>query len=429
MHMNLKEGGIGEEAVGEIGMEERVRGLWREVRELSLGSSGMVERLESAPSPLRFLREYASANKPCIVSRSATEHWPAISKSLWEDDRYLCSKAALSQVSVHLTPDGRADALVPLPHPQGEEGGSLCFASACVRSMSLSEALRLIVDTGKEDEAAGNVVAYAQQQNDCFRSEYGALAGDVDSHIPWATEAFGGCLPEAVNLWIGNARSHTSFHRDHYENLYAVITGEKHFLLLPPTDVHRLYIRRYPAAQYYYNYNSSSSSSSEGEVLELRLDEPRREVPWCSVDPCPPSQEELQRQMVSFPLYFDGPQPFRCTVRAGEILYLPSMWFHHVTQTPHHRTGRTIAINYWYDMQFDIKYAYFNFLQSIRCLSPTAATTTHRATGSSSRLVSVHDNDNDNDDADDMQHAHLHTLHMSDSDSDSGDDALLKTDT
>ncbi|KAL0297453.1 UNVERIFIED_CONTAM: hypothetical protein Sradi_6797400 [Sesamum radiatum] len=27
--------------------------------------------------------------------------------------------------------------------------------------------------------------------------------------------------------------------------------------------------------------------------------------------------------------------------------------------------GLTIAINYWYDMQFDIKYAYFKFLQSI----------------------------------------------------------------
>ncbi|RVW68143.1 hypothetical protein CK203_064036 [Vitis vinifera] len=42
----------------------------------------------------------------------------------------------------------------------------------------------------------------------------------------------------------------------------------------------------------------------------------------------------------------------------------PSMWFHHVKQTPD-SSGRTIAINYWYDMQFDIKYAYFNFLQSI----------------------------------------------------------------
>lgn len=40
------------------------------------------------------------------------------------------------------------------------------------------------------------------------------------------------------------------------------------------------------------------------------------------------------------------------------------MWFHHVRQSPDDG-GLTIAVNYWYDMQFDIKYAYFNFLQSI----------------------------------------------------------------
>lgn len=96
-------------------------------------------------------------------------------------------------------------------------------------------------------------MAYAQQQNDCFRSEYSALADDCDPHIPWATEALG-CVPEAVNLWIGNQHSQTSFHKDHYENLYAVVTGEKHFLLLPPTDVHRLYIRDYPAANYRYSW-------------------------------------------------------------------------------------------------------------------------------------------------------------------------------
>lgn len=158
-----------------------------------------------------------------------------------------------------------------------------------------------------------------------------------------------------MNLWIGNELSVTSFHKDHYENLYAVITGEKHFLLLPPTDVHRMYIRNYPAAQYSYSQDS-------GE-FKLELEDPVRYVPWCSVDPYPsPENREMERS--KFPLYFDGPKPFEVTVKAGDILYLPSMWFHHVRQNPDSR-GRTIAINYWYDMQFDIKYAYFNFLQSI----------------------------------------------------------------
>lgn len=47
------------------------------------------------------------------------------------------------------------------------------------------------------------------------------------------------------------------------------------------------------------------------------------------------------------------------------------MWFHHVSQCPDSR-GLTIAVNYWYDMRFDIKYAYFNFLQSINYISDSA---------------------------------------------------------
>lgn len=56
--------------------------------------------------------------------------------------------------------------------------------------------------------------------------------------------------------------------------------------------------------------------------LELELEEPEKIVPWCSVDPYPASDEILAEQISSFPLYFNGPNPFKCTVRAGEILYL-----------------------------------------------------------------------------------------------------------
>ncbi|KAK7880072.1 hypothetical protein WMY93_033264 [Mugilogobius chulae] len=45
-----------------------------------------------------------------------------------------------------------------------------------------------------------------------------------------------GKTPDAVNFWLGEENAVTSMHKDHYENLYCVISGEKHFLLLPPTD-------------------------------------------------------------------------------------------------------------------------------------------------------------------------------------------------
>ncbi|KAF8378939.1 hypothetical protein HHK36_028364 [Tetracentron sinense] len=284
--------------------------LWEEVRELSLGTSPEVERLEAAPSPIRFLRDFVSANKPCIIS-NATRHWPAITS--WTDDAYLSRRGggggALDSslgvdVSVHLTPHGRADALVPSP----DDPSSLCFASPHVQRMPFPLALHHI----SHSNSNSSFVAYAQHQNDCFRSEYSALASDVDPHIPWASEALG-CLPEAVNLWIGNHLSETSFHKDHYENIYAVVSGEKHFLLLPPTDLHRMYIRDYPAACFSYSHDT-------GEFA-LKLEKPLRYVPWCSVNPFP-SPASRDTEISSFPLYFNGPKPFQCTLKAGEILYL-----------------------------------------------------------------------------------------------------------
>ncbi|XP_051188363.1 lysine-specific demethylase JMJ32 [Lolium perenne] len=331
-------------------MERSVRELWAESRELLGLHAEDVPRADLPPTPLAFLRDHVSPGRPLIVSAAATRHWPAA--SLWPTESYLPDALHSTDVSVHLTPSGRADALAPHPHPR--RPGARCFASAHVRRVDFPSAVRLIRGS---DPAAG-VVAYAQQQDDCLRGEYAAVAGDVDAHVPWASEALG-CLPEAVNLWIGNSCSVTSFHKDHYDNIYVVLSGEKHFLLLPPTEHHRLYIRDYPAACYV-----AGQETEEVPRLKLEMEEPERIVPWSSVDPYPASPEEMAAQASSFPLYFKGPRPIHCTVRAGEMLYLPSMWFHHVSQSPG-PNGLTIAVNYWYDMQFDIKYAYFNFMRSL----------------------------------------------------------------
>lgn len=316
--------------------------LWREVRELSLGSGPDVERLHLPPSPIQFLRDFVMPNKPCIIT-AGLQHWPALTR--WTN-AYLTSRLQNKIVSLHFTPNGRADSVV-----KPTINSDSCFVSAHVERIPFPAALEYIAGSERRERGA---VAYAQEQNGCFMSEYSLLAEDVETDIPWATEALGS-KPEAVNLWIGNERATTSFHKDHYENLYAVVSGEKHFLLLPPTDVHRMYIKEYPAAHYV--------RSEENGDFKIELDTPLRYVPWSSVDPYPPSSQAEEERML-FPRYFNGPKPFECTVRAGEMLYLPSLWFHHVKQTPDSE-GRTIAINYWYDMQFDIKYAYYNFLQSL----------------------------------------------------------------
>ncbi|XP_021922960.1 jmjC domain-containing protein 7-like isoform X3 [Zootermopsis nevadensis] len=75
-------------------------------------------------------------------------------------------------------------------------------------------------------------------------------------------------------------------------------------------------------------------------------------VPWICIDPLSPD-------FASYPQYRNA-TPIRVRVEAGDVLYLPSLWFHHVQQS-----HACIAINYWYDMQYDLKYAYFQFLESL----------------------------------------------------------------
>jgi hypothetical protein len=88
-----------------------------------------------------------------------------------------------------------------------------------------------------------------QHQNSNLTEELPALLEDVDPELPWASAAFG-AAPEAVNLWIGDHRSATTFHKDHYENMYVVLRGTKVFHLLPPTDCYRMALQVQPLAQY-----------------------------------------------------------------------------------------------------------------------------------------------------------------------------------
>ncbi|KAI5069289.1 hypothetical protein GOP47_0016058 [Adiantum capillus-veneris] len=103
---------------------------------------------------------------------------------------------------------------------------------------------------------------------------------DAETHLPWATEALG-CLLEVENLWIRNEKAVTSFHKDHYENIYAVIAGEKHFTLLLPTCLDRLYIRHQHSQNRSYGERSLLCGSRSCTFSYLTNQE-KRCVTWNS---------------------------------------------------------------------------------------------------------------------------------------------------
>ncbi|KAM6459323.1 bifunctional peptidase and (3S)-lysyl hydroxylase JMJD7 [Liasis olivaceus] len=295
-------------------------GFPTEARELCWPES--VPYLESPPPPLEFYREWICPNQPCIV-RNAFNHWPALKK--WTLG-YLRQIMGSKLVSVAVTPNGYADAVYQDWFVMPEE-----------RHMPFSTFLDIL-----EKKVTSPGVFYVQKQCSNLTEEFPELIGDVEPEIPWMSEALGK-KPDAVNFWLGESAAVTSLHKDHYENLYCVISGEKHFLLHPPSDRPFIPYELYPPATYHISEDGSF------DVLE---DKTAEKVPWIPLDPINPDLEQ-------YPEYAQA-KPLRCTVKSGEMLYLPSLWFHHVQQS-----YGCIAVNFWYDMEYDLKYSYYQLLDSL----------------------------------------------------------------
>ena len=310
-------------------LSEALENLSLEARELYLSSE--VPKLERAPSSLEFFRDWVNPNVPVII-KNAFNDWPALEK--WNND-YFRNKIGQKTVTVAVTPNGYADAVVGDKFVMPEE-----------REMKFSEFLDIL-----EGKIQDRGIFYIQKQNSNLTDEFKELCDESASEISWATEAFGK-NPDAVNFWMGDERAITSMHKDHYENLYCVISGTKTFTLLPPSDLPLIPYELYTPARFKATENGNFEIVDESGGTATTDFSPFDKVPWIAIDPLNP---DLKR----YPKYAKA-NPVTCTVNAGEMLYLPSLWFHHVQQS-----HGCIAINFWYDMEYDVKYNYFKFVESV----------------------------------------------------------------
>jgi jumonji domain-containing protein 7 len=301
--------------------EEKVKSACIEARDLYIGYAvPEVSGRTFEDSPLAFYRDYVSQNRPCLV-KGAADDWPCLHK--WDND-YLISRLGNQQISVAYTPNGRADAVTEIK-------GKRWFCEPETRSCKIDEFIKQLAQARAGDCRAG--IPYIQLQNNSLRlkSEFSALEEDV-GHLPWANSCLG--EPEAVNVWVGSELSSTSYHCDNYENMYLVVSGEKHFTLLPPHEGrHRLHEEDVPSARFKRNSNTS----------EYDVEADGNTISWSALD-----LEEPDKQR--FPRYFDDswPAPLKCTVKKGDILYLPALWYHWVGQSCDSQ-GRCLAVNFWHD--------------------------------------------------------------------------------
>ncbi|KAJ3534365.1 hypothetical protein NM208_g7565 [Fusarium decemcellulare] len=289
-------------------------------------NSNVIDELHEEPSPLEFMR-YVARNTPFVI-RNGASTWKACQE--W-NSAYLLSALKGQSVNVAVTPYGNAD----MPTiPPGQD--SLVFAKPHYEDEPFEELLEYVArqetDPGFPSDAE---IRYAQTQNDNLREEYIALFSDVQKDIPFARIALGKA-PDAVNLWIGNSKSVTALHKDNYENIYVQVLGRKHFVLLP--SLCHPCVNEQPLRPATYKRAEHD--------LQLEMDSDNELVPFAIWDPDRPEENATPFSHLA--------QPLRVTLNPGDMLYLPAMWYHKVSQScAEEDEGFVLAVNYWYDLDFN----------------------------------------------------------------------------
>lgn len=171
------------------------------------------------------------------------------------------------------------------------------------------------VDSGRPPHVEASIRAFAQLIDELDAPDGASLRylaynelpsqlSDAIRHPPYFARSE---YQDPPNIWLGPAGTVTQLHRDGTDNLFAQIWGSKRFILYPPDQ-----------RPFLYAWSIAADTGLDG----------------CDVDPEEPDYER-------FPLFRQARRT-ECVVAAGELLFLPEGWFHHVRSL-----APSLSVNFW----------------------------------------------------------------------------------
>eukprot|EP00937_MAST-01D_sp_MAST-1D-sp2_P001674 g1674.t1 len=283
-----------------------------------------------APAAGDFFRDFIAARRPVIIRPPANGSGTAFEHLGWRthrwSDEYLLRKAGSQPVEVEAAPGAG-----------GGASGTIRFG-VDYKDTTLAQVLSNLNDPAAGEAQYLNVQSLKPQGEQLpavlkpFRDDF-----DRPPFVPPALRL------HEVNPWWGDTkqrgRAATSpLHYDPFDNLYALLRGRKTFRLVSPADAGRLYTKHrldHVSPEGEYTRTNNFPVSSFAEVRQIGL--PGTAEPW------PRFGEATVAQ---------------CELVAGEILYLPSGWFHEVVSYGAAEEGagaggggagtRHMALNFWF---------------------------------------------------------------------------------
>lgn len=368
------------------GLSDDVGGLW----------CRRIETLDSPPDSFTFLRDFVHPNVPCIIKNAiiisgsdGADHFATLTL-----DEIIERVGEDVELTVDVTPDGRGDCIRNVLEANEQRK---MFVKPHEKRMDIGRFRDLLRrGRGNEndtdgldvfpfhanytenecpdsfDEIAHHPVVYYSQQNDCLRTEMAKLFATqiFPKTLSFAEQVFGTGPPDAINLWVGNEHSVSSMHKDHYENLFYVCSGQKEFILCPPADVLFLHEGDFKSGTFQIHDSEANRETTHNDsdrpswIVVADNSDNGEDVTTKWIEPDIKQYMNMKNATCDdseFPLLSKA-HPIKVLVSEGEMLYIPSLWYHRVTQT-----CETVGINYWFDMRFDTPHwCYFNFLQNLR---------------------------------------------------------------
>ena len=223
--------------------------------------------LESPPDSITFLRNYVHPNMPCVINNAIPSNQDNDIPLTMTLDDIIDVVGEDTKITVDVTPDGHGDCIRNVvevesdsdghhtkntqqqhhmfvkPHEQSMEirkfRDMLRRCEGATGSNKIEEEGKDTVDSSTtgdlkhyplcheedhqtiehldEEKFDEPPVVYYSRQNDCLRTELPTLSKLFPPTIQFAQDAFGTGEPDAINLWMGNERSVSSMHKDHYK--------------------------------------------------------------------------------------------------------------------------------------------------------------------------------------------------------------------
>lgn len=268
--------------------------------------------LPSPPTPTQLAKQ-VGLGFPMVIEKLDL---PCFSK--WNAEYLKQKLGADLTVSIAETPLGNADA------PLHTKTGAV-FVKPHTAEMPFGD---FIDSLQSNNTVTQNPVRYLQNQDGCMATQYKVLMEDLVENFDWADEVLG--APELINLWVGDTRTTSRLHCDSFENLYLQVRGVKRFYLIPPTEVYCLDEQ----------FLTSATYIPDGVSYKVVEDEDMPKTLFPTVNP---ADESTHNEV-----YKKYCRPFVVELHEGQVLYIPSLWYHQVQIVETPEDDANVSVNYWY---------------------------------------------------------------------------------